>query len=144
MNIVLIDDNKIELLIHQRVLEKLDESAKVKSFSNPILAIRYLEMLSTWNLSSDIPQYIFLDIEMPEMNGFEVLHTIEKLKILRKNKTKVFFLSSIGIPNFIRMAHDYEIRANYIPKPLTKEKLIEQLIQTQTKSKILQTLINIS
>ena len=72
---MLIDDNKIDLFINQRVIEKFNASAHTMVFSNPIHAITYLEVLNATSKyqERDFPHVIFLDINMPEMNGFQFL-----------------------------------------------------------------------
>ena len=67
------------------------------------------------------PNFIIMDISMPELNGFEV---IDKLKTsgFDTNSFKLVFLSNSSTPGDIEKSHDYgaeyKIKAELSPKEL--------------------------
>jgi len=123
-NIMLIDDNKIDLFIHQRVIEKFDAFAHTMAFSNPLHAIMHLEVLDTSKEYQEktFPQIIFLDINMPEMNGFQFLNQLKNIKAIQRNSPQIYLLSSSTLPEDIKMANDNVLCTKYINKPLTLRK----------------------
>lgn len=69
MKCILIDDDAMSLKVLENYIEKTNFLELTHSFSNAVDAINYLKEESTVDL-------IFLDIEMPEMTGFEFLNTL--------------------------------------------------------------------
>ncbi|MBZ0326112.1 MAG: response regulator [Altibacter sp.] len=141
-NIMLIDDNKIDLFIHQRVIEKFDSMAHTMVFSNAIHAITYLEVLDATktNCEKDFPQIIFLDINMPEMNGFQFLNEVKNISAIQRNRPQIYLLSSSTLPEDIKMANENVLCTNYINKPLTLEKITNLLALPRPNRKFLKTL----
>ena len=122
---MLVDDNKIDLFIHQRVIQKFEASANTIVFSNPHQALGYYAVLENTNifLKKDYPEIIFLDINMPEMSGFQFLDEIKKFKTISRNRPQIYLLSSSTLPEDLNMAHENKLCAGYINKPLTLEKI---------------------
>ncbi|WP_299690034.1 adenylate/guanylate cyclase domain-containing protein [uncultured Tateyamaria sp.] len=105
--LLIVDDNKVNRLLMSRSVEQLGHTAAVAE--NGRIA---MEMLRA--RSYDI---LLLDIEMPEMDGFEVL---EALKVDPKLRDlPVIVTSSVeGLDNIVRCI---ELGADdYIPKPVNK------------------------
>lgn len=128
-NIMLVDDNKIDLFVHQRVIKKFDALANMMVFSNPLRALGYYAVLENTNifLKKDYPQIIFLDINMPEMSGFQFLDEIKNFKAITRNRPQIYILSSSALPEDIKMAYDNKLCDDYISKPLTIEKITSLL-----------------
>ena len=80
-NITLIDDNKIDLFVNQKIIEKYDSGLKTRMFTSAVSAINYLKILDL-NINSDSltkPDLIFLDINMPQMDGFQFFNELRKV-----------------------------------------------------------------
>lgn len=89
--------------------------SNIKCFNTGKSALTYL---SNKKNSVDL---IFLDINMPGMNGWEVLNNLNKLKL---DKTCVYFLSSSN--NFIDISRSKTTTATgYLIKPLMTSKYID-------------------
>lgn len=105
--VLIVDDNKVNRLLMARSVELLGHSASVAE--NGQIAMQMLED-GTFDL-------LLLDIEMPEMDGFEVLEALKSKATLRD--LPVIVTSSVeGLENIVRCI---ELGAeDYIPKPVNK------------------------
>ncbi len=108
----LIDDDRIQNLICSKLLNRMYPEAKLVSFINPLVPLQKL-------LNGGSPCMILLDINMPEMNGFDFLENLN----LREISAKIIMLSSSINPNDILKSELYPQVLGYITKPLTKGKM---------------------
>jgi CheY-like chemotaxis protein len=115
--VLLIDNNEIDNFIHRKILERCGAS-NILTFESTITALEYL------TLTTDIPQLILLDINFPEMNGFEFLDEFRKLEI-SQHTLDIFILSVSSNPADIKKAQ--QKCSGFIEKLLTKEKLFTQM-----------------
>ncbi len=107
MNIFLIDDEYISNFINRKLIEHIDSSVYVTEFSNPEVAYG--------KLPASKPDLIFLDINMPVMNGWDFLGKMANDGI----KINVIILTS-SVNNIDRkMAKKYKNVIGYIEKPAT-------------------------
>lgn len=106
-HVLIVDDNKVNRLLLARNVEMLGHRVSVAE--NGRIA---MDMLA-----SDRFDILLLDIEMPEMDGFEVLEAIKSIPALRH--LPVIVTSSVeGLDNVVRCI---ELGAeDYIPKPVNK------------------------
>lgn len=120
MRIMLIDDNNIELFLNQRILELSGIGSSYKTFSSAISAIQFLT--SKENQESELPDVLFVDIQMPELTGFDV---IERLQSFYDHSLpfKTFLLTSSIHNSDIQRAESFGPAIKMLEKPLTKDKL---------------------
>lgn len=93
MDFVLIDDNEIDLFLHERVLRLQGISSRIHPFSAGSKALTYLELFRD-NPDSYPETIILLDLMMPEMDGFDFLDHFENFPKKLLDKTRVFIVSS--------------------------------------------------
>ena len=90
--VLLVDDNDTDNFISKRIIEitKFAERVIVKNSGKS--ALEYLE--SVQNEGAELPDVIFLDINMPIVDGFVFLFEFEMFAETVKNKCKIIILSS--------------------------------------------------
>lgn len=114
---LLIDDDEIITKIHPIIIGKVDKDCQVEICSNGVEAIEYLENISSQNGMP--PDYIFLDINMPIMSGFDFLEKLSgEIKAFLKD-SKIILLSSSIDPRDSAKASKFENILEFAPKPLT-------------------------
>jgi len=114
-NIMLVDDDKIFINITGLILKRFNESLAVESYTNPAQALKVLKK------ENNHPDAIFLDINMPEIDGWKFLENMEAMGIT----TNVYMLTSSIDPTDMEKSKNYPSVKGYFTKPLTKKVLTE-------------------
>lgn len=115
-SILLVDDDHITNFIHQKIIDSLKCTEHMKVAKNGKEAIAYLSQES-----SKFPDLIFLDINMPKMNGWEFLEAYEQLSKDSGNKSIIVILTTSQNPDDFEKAKSNP-HVNLIEnKPLTKD-----------------------
>lgn len=124
---MLVDDNSADNYYHERVIIKNDAANHVVIKESGLDALEYLE--STIDPENPLPDLIFLDINMPGMNGWEFLEEFKKLDKALQSKLIVIMLTTSVNPEDEALAKTYDILAEFKTKPLTKEMLEDILMK---------------
>jgi CheY-like chemotaxis protein len=120
--VMLIEDSNIDNFINAKVLELTHFAENVITKLSAMSALKYFNEEA--KEISDVPDVIFLDIRMPEMDGFQFLEAFEKLPDFIKSKPKIVMLSSsVDTLDQTRAAENEKV-FTYISKPLTKDNLL--------------------
>ncbi|SFT86260.1 Response regulator receiver domain-containing protein [Algoriphagus locisalis] len=118
--IFLVDDDPINNLINKRLLGKVGISENVMEFLEAEEALLKLN-----DFDPEVSLLIFLDINMPVLNGWEFLNKYMETHSNRSDKI-VILSSSIDYQDRSK-AKGYEIVSGFLEKPLTLDKIKTQM-----------------
>ena len=124
---IVIDDSELDCFVIQKVIEHTDNSLGIKTYQN---AQQALEAIGSHGENNTQPAIILLDLQMPDMNGFEFVEAFEKFPPEVKNKYRIVILSIISSERDhidLRRKFASDKVDSVIEKPLTTEKLFSVL-----------------
>lgn len=124
---MLIDDNEIDNFINQKMIEGHNYAERILIHTSSKSALEYLQNLQRdKNLDSDlIPNIIFLDINMPIMDGFQFVEEYSKLEDRTKKHGKIVLLTTSVNPADEEKSKTIKYIIGFLNKPLTKKNLAE-------------------
>lgn len=122
--ILCVDDDPITLMLYKMVITKAEFSKTIDTASNGEEALGYFKRKQE-NEDNELPQLIFLDLNMPVMGGWEFLDLFSILKADEYINIKVIVLSSTIDPQDIEKAKSYANVIGFRSKPISKEMLDE-------------------
>lgn len=126
--ILLVDDNPADNEFHTITLKKADVCSYIKVATDGEQALAYL-LKSGEEGQSELfpkPDIIYLDINMPRMNGFEFLLEYKKLSEDLKSRVVIIMLTTSLNPDDHEKAKSFEVH-EFENKPLTAE-IVRQTI----------------
>jgi CheY-like chemotaxis protein len=117
IKILIIDDEEVDSIICSKLIEKVCKDSKVEHRINGIEALTYLngfvDKPSEWH------NIIFIDINMPRMNGFQFVEKYKEFPSALIEKSKLYIVSSSNDPKDQQKASEYGIISEFITKPLS-------------------------
>jgi len=115
--IMVIDDGELDSIIFKLVVKRVLHNSNIESCNSGLTAINRLKFLVDEH-PNELPDYIFLDIMMPLMDGWQFLNEYKKLNIDPLYKSKIYMLSSsIDRDNILKSLSNPWVEA-YLAKPI--------------------------
>lgn len=124
--ICVIDDDNVYRFTTEKYIQMLNLPINVVSFGDGELALEYLRNNST--AADDLPDILFLDVNMPVMDGWDFLDEFETLNEGLIKEIRVYLVSSSIDERDQNRSMKYSCVKDYIVKPITEEYL-ERLIK---------------
>lgn len=121
--VLLVDDDMSTNFIHRRIVENAKIKVDVKEITSAKEALDYLTYSGKYENNEPAPKagIIFLDINMPGMNGWDFIAEYKKLDEKHKARIIVVMLTTSLNPDDEQHAANVEEIATYLHKPLNKE-----------------------
>lgn len=119
--ILLVDDDPDDIFFHQFVIQESGLCDEVRAVENGPMALQYLS--DTTHPDYRRPDIIFLDINMPAMNGFEFLERYQELPPEQKSRLVVVMLTTSLNPVDRNRSDGMPEVNGYYSKPLTASML---------------------
>ena len=132
--VMLVDDNDTDNFISKRIIEITKFAQRVEIKNSGKSALQYLEQEQ--NTPENLPNLIFLDINMPIVDGFVFLFEFEMFPDAVKNKCKIVILSSSDNKQDIKRIVDNEHVIKFITKPLTEAALQDVRVALTEKNAV--------
>ncbi|MEL7063995.1 MAG: response regulator [Bacteroidota bacterium] len=119
--ILLVDDNQADNYLHQMVIEKMGIAQDIRTVHTGEEALEYLQQHDKTRYPE--PNLIFLDINMPGINGWEFLEEYKKLNFEFHEHVLVVMLSTSPNPEDREKAQQNRYITDFLNKPLTSSRL---------------------
>lgn len=119
--ICIIDDDEIYQFTVTRTIESHKLAKKILVFSDGEQAMQFL--IDNVSNSTSVPDIIFLDINMPIMDGWQFLEEYINIKPLLGKKVTIYMVSSSVDTADIERAKKISEISDYLIKPISPEKL---------------------
>ena len=116
-HIMLIDDEDDCMFIVKLVLKRAGFAGKLTCFNSASDAYQHL----TSTPREQHPDLIFIDINMPVMNGFDLVETCERECVISVDRTSLFMFSSSNLPEDQQRALGFRSVKDFVEKALNLE-----------------------
>ncbi len=114
---LLVEDDEIFMYLHSHIIKNIDKDAIIIEKRSSMEALAYL--LSLENSNEVAPNRILLDINMPELGGFQLLEKIEHLVKLNLKDALIYMVSSSLYDEDRQRALSYWYIKGFVEKPMT-------------------------
>ncbi|WP_421806604.1 response regulator [Flagellimonas sp.] len=123
VNVFVVDDDDIYQFTIKVTLRSIPAVQSTNTFSDGAEALEYIVVHQ--NEQDKLPDIIFLDINMPVMDGFQFMEEFVELLPSLQKSIKVYMVSSSMDPKDIKKAKRFEEISDYLIKPLNSKDIKE-------------------
>ncbi|WP_282074195.1 response regulator [Maribacter aquivivus] len=122
-NILLVDDDELYLYLMEKTIHQISKELVVSTFTDGEQAVEYIAKCTEEKV--ELPEVIFLDINMPFLDGWGFLNEFKKLKPKIINNINIYMVSSSMRDSDVKRASNFEELTGYVVKPVNKVQLAE-------------------
>jgi CheY-like chemotaxis protein len=119
--VLVVDDNPTDRFIAKKMIEKCSFAQETILCESAQQALEYLRALE--DEPDALPNFIFLDISMPGMDGYEFLEQYATFPEVIKAKCIILMLTTSLHPDDIERAQNNPLVIRFINKPISRGKL---------------------
>jgi len=123
--LILIDDDELYPQMAHIMLEEYSPVKEVISSMDGKATLDYL--IENKENDENLPDYIFLDLTMPEYDGWDFLNGYKKVYNSFKKAIRIYIVSSSIDPNDLERSKKYSFVDSFIIKPLRRD-FLRQLV----------------
>ena len=121
---ILVDDDSINNKLCTYIIKKVFGNSEIKCFEFPAEGLQFIKS-AYGNLDVSERTILFLDINMPEINGWQFLDEFSKLEPHVQNQFIIYIVSSSIDPTDEEKANKHPFVKGYLPKPLNASVLAD-------------------
>ncbi len=125
--VLVVDDDPIAIYLNKRAIKQVDDNATIEIASNGAEAIEKILRPQ----KCDCVSYIFLDLNMPGMDGFEFIDYFNNLDPSQRENVKIIVVSSSQNTKDLQRLEELGV-TKIITKPMVKG-ILEELIEGNQK-----------
>ncbi len=115
LHFIVVDDSKLDCFIAEKIIQNTGKAESVRTFQQASEALNYVKSLTEQKGET----VIFVDIQMPVMNGFEFVESFETIPHEQRSSYSIYMLSSSINENDIARVKGYTSIRQFVNKPLT-------------------------
>ena len=120
--VMLVDNSSIDNFVNTKIIMRYQFATNVLPFTKASKALKYLLELNAAD-EKEIPALLFLDLDMPEINGFEFLDAFRLLSDKIKKHIKIVILTNSSDPADAIACSRNELVITFFQKPLIKDNI---------------------
>ncbi len=120
--VMLIDDEPIDLFINERLLKAYSFAKRYIAFQDALLALKELRRRA--GSGAALPDIIFLDYFMPQIDGFDFVSRIKELEVEFPNSfsdTRIVMLTTLKSPEKRKKLEEFQRIFAIMSKPLNEQ-----------------------
>ena len=118
IQLLIVDDDDINIFLLNHLLKKSGYPVETVSYTNPVEALQYINSCIAEEKKIDL---LFLDINMPEMTGWDLLNELRTEGISKITESRIYMLSSSVHATDSEKAAQFPEVSGFISKPVTPE-----------------------
>ncbi len=115
-NVLIVDDSSMDRRLSELVIERSLFAGQITSCSSVLEGLCYLQSLI--ESPEQLPSVIFLDVNMPILDGFDFLDNFLKFPYYVQQHCAVFMLSATNSPDELERIKTYPVVRKFYRKPL--------------------------
>jgi len=119
---IVVDDDPSNNFICKHIIANFEPAAHIQLFTDPKEALGWIQEVYS-HKTDDLETILFLDINMPEISGWEFLDEFSLFPGSLHAQFKIFILSSSIDPEDIAKAEKHPMVQGFYSKPLSRQTL---------------------